>query len=121
VHIFTEEAFLDSYTLFGNEVGYFFVELLGQLRLGGGVEAWAAALSTVAVQRKIADEQNPAADVKQVPIHLAVLIREDTHVHEFLSDEFGVFNSVLFADTEVNEQPFFDFTNCLANHFNLCL
>jgi hypothetical protein len=121
VHIFTEEAFLDRDALLDNQVGYFFVELLCQLRLGGVVEAWASALSAIAVKGKIAYQQNRTADVKQVPIHLSILVREDTQVHELFGDELGIFDGVIFADAEVNEQSFIYLANRLAIDFNLCL
>jgi hypothetical protein len=73
------------------------------------------------VKGEIADEQNGTADVKQASVHLSGVIREDSQIYKLFGNEFGIFDGVLFADTEVNEQSFIDSANCLANHFNLCL
>jgi hypothetical protein len=111
VHIFTEDAFLDRYALPGNQVSYFFVELFGQLGLGGSIEAGSATLSAVAVQGKIADEQNRTADIEQASVHLAVVILEDTQIYQLFSYKLSIFECVLFADTEINEQSFIDPAN----------
>ena len=121
VHIFAENAFFDGHSLLCNKLGYFFVELIGQIRFGGVVESGAAAFSAVAVQGEIADEQDFAADIKQAPIHLSGFVGEDTQVHELFSYKFGILDSIIFTDTEIDQETFVDSADCLAVNFNLCL
>ena len=90
------------------ELGGFFVEVLGEVGWGGGVEAWASAFAAVAVEGELGDEQDVAVGFEEGEVHFALVVGEDAEVGDFFGEVLGVGVGVGFGDGEVDEQALVD-------------
>ncbi len=83
-HVGGKDARLDGNAVLTKGRNHLFIKHVGGRRRGGRGKIRTAAFAAVAVERKLADEQNPAADVFDGQIHFAVSILKAAEMGDFV-------------------------------------
>src|SRR5262249_10492622 len=92
----------------GDEV---LVELLGRHRLERADERGSPALAHVAVERELRDGEEPAADLEEAAVHLALVVLEDAEGHHLVDEVRDILRSVAGAGSDEDAEPATDATD----------
>ena len=118
-HHFLEAAGLAGQTSVPDARHEVLVELASPPRRRGGIERWPLATANIAVQRKLRDHQNSAADGRSVQVHLSVLIFEHAQSSNLAGQIIGVCFIVCVSHAEQNQQTAADIAHDLAAYGDL--
>src|SRR5580704_12398131 len=119
-HVRLKDSRLDVYAKCLQRADEFIVERFALFRRRGLNEAWAPLAACVAVERKLRDGKNRAADVEQRTVHFALLIVEYTQVCDFFRHNRCRGSRVFAPDGYEHEQSGGDFATHAAVDHHTC-
>lgn len=118
VHHGAEAAGFDAGATGAEPGDEFFVEGLGDLGRCSLVEGGAPALTAVAVEGELGDDEERAADIRDGEIHLAVGVLEYAERKNLVGEVIGVGGGIVLARAEENENPLSYTADGFAANFN---
>jgi MFS family permease len=96
----------------------FFVTGFALIGWRGPEKTGPALAAGVAIKSELGDGEDGAADIEQRAVHFALLVVEDSEVHDFFRHRHRSFGSVVAADSDQHDESAADFAGHVAIDLN---
>src|SRR6056297_2990102 len=105
-------------TDFGNPIGQYVHQPVGQVRVTRSGEARATAFAAVAVEREVGHQQHLAANVENRQVHPSVIVLEDAKVRDLICKPACVLFPIALTATGQDHQSASDLAYALTFDFD---